>query len=232
MGLHRRQLPIASPCERFEGTEATAEQAAFCTRCDKHVHDLSRLTEPEVVELLARHRDREVCVSYRTRADGTIALRKAPPRLAPAAMALAMTGCAGHLSEPDARASDCVDAGGYHIDCPPSPRLGMAVIPDAALPVDPVEPSQADVPAEIHLGELGELADESMVRGGISGSLVLEPPELEAAASPELPLEPATDAGDFMGLLLKVRPAGRLARKVEREAKRIDRRERRALAKR
>jgi hypothetical protein len=228
VSLHRRQLPIASPCERFEGTEATADRAAFCTRCDKHVHDLSRLTEPEVVDLLARHLGREVCVSYRARPDGTIALRKPASRVAPAAMALALAGCAGHLTDADTRASDCVDAQGYDIECPPDPRLGMAVIPEQTDAPDP-----AHVAAELESDDLDPAYLESIdaVRGGISGVVI----EAEVPTVPEPGPVPSVYEGDseMMGKMITVdRP---LSRKVERQAKRIERRERRearALAKR
>lgn len=225
MGLHRRQLPIASPCERFEGTEATADRAAFCTRCDKHVHDLSRLTEPQVVDLLARNVGREVCVSYRTRPDGTIALRKPVSPMAPAAIALAMTGCAGHLATPELIPDDCVDAAGYHVECPPGVRLDMAVIPDHTQLS--AAPAHADAPAEAAEDFDADLGSMPTMRGGVGGVLVHEPAQQPA---PEPVPGPAEDViaeeGEWMGGLVQD-DDGPLSRKVKREARRIERRERR-----
>src|ERR1043165_9567421 len=99
MSLNRRQLPIASPCQEFVGRQATATEPAFCTRCEKSVHDLTRMTEAQVITLLAKNLGGRVCVSYRARADGAIALRPTPSRLAPAAIAVSLAGCAGHVSE-------------------------------------------------------------------------------------------------------------------------------------
>jgi hypothetical protein len=236
VSLHRRQLPIASPCERFEGTEASADRAAFCTRCDKHVHDLSRLSEPEVVNLLARHRDREICISYRARTDGTIALRKPAPRLAPAAMALSLAGCAGHLTEAESSASGCVDAAGYQVECPPTSRLGMAVIPDAATAIDPaqLEDDEATIPAGVDIGELD--IDTATVRGGVfGGDIAVDPQALEPVTPEPVPI-PTTDDGlhATAGVYLPAHE-GKLARQVKRESRRIERQERRdarALAKR
>jgi hypothetical protein len=234
MGLHRRQLPIASPCERFEGSEATADRAAFCTRCDKHVHDLSRMTEPEVVNLFARNHGHEICVSYRVRADGAVALRKPTPRLGPAAMALSLAGCAGHLAEAEASDADCVDAAGYHVECPPTSRLGNAVIPDAVGAVGAVDPAQLegqdDVEAEaIDLSELDEIGiGETIMRGGV-GSILLEPLRLEPLQRPPLQRHPgvALESIDRAMGAMVVEYNGRLGRRVKREVRRLERRERR-----
>lgn len=128
--LHRRQLPVISPCDDFAGREATDDAPAWCTHCTKHVHDLSRLREDEVLALVTRSGG-DLCVSYRTRADGSIELR--PPRrpLVPAVLAIALAGCAGHLGELEPMASDCVDASGVEMPCPPWAAHGGPTIPDA-----------------------------------------------------------------------------------------------------
>lgn len=234
MGLTRRQLPIASPCQEFVGRRATATEPAYCTRCEKNVHDLSRLTEREVVTLLAKHLGTRVCVSYRAHADGSIALRPTPSRFAPAALAVSLAGCAGHLSEADHSAtSDCVDASGYDTACPPKPRLADAVIPDALDP-DAVDPDAVDPGATpvIDTGDrdvVGEIvppvdgadpsalypdADVSNAAGGLFVSGDAERGEIayEEPMAGSVMLDP------------------KLERRIAREAKRLERREARAEA--
>ncbi|HWB77554.1 MAG TPA: hypothetical protein VG755_21460 [Nannocystaceae bacterium] len=234
MGLTRRQLPIASPCQEFVGRRATATEPAYCTRCEKNVHDLSRLTEPEVITLLARNIGKRVCVSYRTGADGSIAMRPTPSRFAPAALAVSLAGCAGHMSEVDRTASaDCVDESGYDTACPPKPRLADAVIPDAN-DANAVEPDAIDPGTTPAI----DTSDRDVV-----GEMV--PPADGADPSP---LYPDVDVADAAGGLFvsgdtergeiayQDRTAGsvmldpKLERRIAREAKRLERREARAEA--
>lgn len=145
--ITRRQLPILSACQQFVGRSATDDEPAYCTNCSKHVHDLSRMKEREVIGLLARHLGERVCISYRSRADGTIALRATPSRFAPVALAVALAGCAGHVSDGDDVAkTDCVDAAGYEVPCPSVARVGIVAMPDtvAPPPVEPVAPPSDD----------------------------------------------------------------------------------------
>lgn len=115
--LHRRQLPVISACDEFVGREATDHAPAHCTHCAKDVHDLSRLTEDEVIALIAR-RGGDLCVSYRVRDDGSIELRSRRPRFAPVTLALALTGCAGHLGEAAAENDERIEALGAGEGCP------------------------------------------------------------------------------------------------------------------
>lgn len=117
--LHRFQLPVISQCDAFVGREATDDAPGHCTHCAKDVHDLSRMTEDEVVALIARTGG-DLCVSYRVREDGMIELRQRRPRLAPAVLTLALTGCAGHFGEPmdDAEDDEHIVARGLYDGCP------------------------------------------------------------------------------------------------------------------
>lgn len=130
--LHSRQLQVVSPCDSFRGTPADGDRPAYCTHCSKHVHDLSRMSERELVLFIARHRDDDICISYEAREDGSIVTREQARALAPAALALSLAGCAGHMGDAAATRTECFDAQGYATDCPPTPRLDMAVIPDGA----------------------------------------------------------------------------------------------------
>jgi hypothetical protein len=127
--LHRRQLPVVSPCDEFVGREAIGNEPAYCTRCAKTVHDLSGMREREVIALLRKTIGQDVCISYRTREDGSIQLRPERRSLAPLGLALSLAGCAGHLDESAMDTGDCRDAAGLEVPCPPS-RFGDAVVPE------------------------------------------------------------------------------------------------------
>ncbi len=224
VGITKRQLPIASPCRAFAGRPATADAPAFCTNCDKAVHDLSRLSEDEVVTLLARHRKTGLCVSYRTRPDGTIRLRAPAPRFAPAALAVSLAGCAGHMPDAERSAqSECIDADGYAVVCPPKPRLADAVIPEDE-PVEPaVQPSEAGVVPP--LSPFVEPIETDPARGFVAVEAPVGDPEVD---------DP--DVDDVVGIMevdVEVEPLGKpridpkLARRIAREEKRLAREERR-----
>lgn len=148
--LHSRQLQVASPCESFAGTPAQGERPAYCTNCSKHVHDLSRMSERELLSFVARHRDGDICISYEAREDGSVVTREKARALAPAALALSLAGCAGHMGGAAETNSECVDAQGYAIDCPPTSRLDLAVIPGGTdeLPADPEELAALQEPSD------------------------------------------------------------------------------------
>jgi hypothetical protein len=220
VALHRRQLPIASPCLGFEGHAATATAPAFCTRCDKPVHDLSRLSEPEVIGVLAQHVGRELCIAYRTRADGAVVTRATPSRLGPAALAASLSGCAGHLAEAQTQAQDCVDVDGYHVACPPRPRLDQPVIPEAEAPDEP--------PADETMIEGGVVDGQpGGVVGGVTvGVVAMESIESQyqvAGADQNLPFA----VGVFAPSIDVDRE---ITRKVARELRRLARREKRRAA--
>lgn len=228
MGLTRRQLPIASPCQEFVGRRATATEPAFCSRCEKSVHDLSRLSEQEVITLLARNIGGRVCVSYRVNAEGKIATRPNPPRFAPAALAVSLAGCAGHLSDADRIASsECIDDAGYGTECPPRPRLADAVIPDATDPtaVEPhaITPDASD-PTATKTIDMGARD----VVGELPVPLGSNPAPLYPDVAQEVDYDGGIEVPDEATV---VRTAGEpmmsaeLTRRVHREAKRLERRE-------
>jgi hypothetical protein len=109
----RLHLPIANPChEDWDGMTRDGARR-FCQSCDKHVHDLSDMSEAEGMALLSRPRDRQLCVRYRAAADGTVLFRpESTPAPRPRAVvwlsaaaslaATLLTGCADTSRAPDA----------------------------------------------------------------------------------------------------------------------------------
>jgi hypothetical protein len=59
-------LQVASPCDKNWNAMQGDERKRFCGSCNKHVHDLSQLTEHEAVSLFEQHRQRgsTPCVTY------------------------------------------------------------------------------------------------------------------------------------------------------------------------
>ena len=81
----RRQIDaisIATPCPMkwSKMNRSDIEATRFCDRCHKHVHDVSRMQDSDVVSLLDRSRtDADVCVRLFRRPDGTIVTASCPP---------------------------------------------------------------------------------------------------------------------------------------------------------
>jgi hypothetical protein len=90
--MRRTQLPIANPCHEDWRTMDPVARGRFCRRCDKQVHDLSAMTEPQAREFLAEPRDSKICVRYAC--DGAGNVRFSPLRVA--AVALALAACTPH----------------------------------------------------------------------------------------------------------------------------------------
>lgn len=74
--MHRERLPIPKPCPADWRAMSGDERQRFCGSCNKHVHDLSAMTEPEAEALVSSGRD--LCVRYSVQPDGRV--RHAPPR--------------------------------------------------------------------------------------------------------------------------------------------------------
>jgi hypothetical protein len=137
--VHRRALPIANPCDVFRpGAGRT-----FCDKCEKHVHDLSAMTEREAKRFLSAHEGREICVAYRSRRDGTVVHRPERRPIGLALAALGVAACTGHAPDIEHPGESCRDPQGYEIDCVP------AVRPDVVVPDDPTfEPVEPVVTAD------------------------------------------------------------------------------------
>jgi hypothetical protein len=101
--LRRVELPIVGRCPVDVELRPDAHGRSWCEHCDEPVHALSGMREHEVRALVAAHAGRSLCVEYRVRADGTIALRSEPARawLAPALAGLAACGPVDSTTTPD-----------------------------------------------------------------------------------------------------------------------------------
>jgi|GEM_PF-2229514 len=158
--MRRAQLRILEPCEEDFGAMVGPPERKFCGKCEKHVHDLSAMTEPEARALLRAHGSQDLCVRYRYGADGRVRFRPRPRTMAfVAVLSFAMAACTPYLEsdaldEPEA-AWVCRDASGYAIDCG---LVDQGVIPDA--PSEPGEPGDLEPLPE------SELLDEDFVVGG------------------------------------------------------------------
>lgn len=88
--MHRRRLPLLDPCRSPD----PPENSAFCTACEKQVHDLSAMTEAQARRFLRRHAGERMCVRYVTNVSGTVRFRATPPVLGAIAFLFAVSGCA------------------------------------------------------------------------------------------------------------------------------------------
>jgi hypothetical protein len=163
MVIHRRQLPIVGRCEGFVPAPGSTATGGFCERCQQEVHDVSAMRESELRRFLAARVGTEVCVSYRTDAEGRLRLRPEPAPvlrqpLAVGALALLLAACAGHATELEAPGPVCRDADGYVVACDEPPAPEMLSLPEAVAarepagegcPVRPTTP-QAGGPRSAH----------------------------------------------------------------------------------
>lgn len=78
-------VPIADPCHADWDSMDVQGARRFCEQCDKHVHDLSSMTQTEAASLVASRGKNRLCVRYRVKADGTIRFVPRSPNLVPAA---------------------------------------------------------------------------------------------------------------------------------------------------
>jgi hypothetical protein len=90
--VHRRTLPIADPCTAFRPEPGKS----FCDKCEKHVHDLSAMTQREAERFLAARVGEQICVSYRTAKDGTILVRPEARTIGVVLVALGLAACTGY----------------------------------------------------------------------------------------------------------------------------------------
>lgn len=195
----------------------------FCDKCDKHVHNLSEMTERQATALLDAEDGARMCVRYRVGGDGRIRFRPEVRRAGfVAALSLAMAACTGY-AEPDALESPdaamvCRDASGYAVDCE---LAQLETIPDAVpestpSQQDPAEPEPTPKPEEVEPVEEYELM----------GDIAYEPMPSEKVEPCPLPPRSIDDSVAVMGgISLEPTPRSRRqARRQRRAERRAERR--------
>ncbi|TWT98518.1 hypothetical protein [Stieleria varia] len=71
-------LVIKTPCTMDWGLMDGDNRKRFCSRCEKHVYDVSQMTRDEALELFAG--DGTICAKIYRRPDGTIVTSECPPQ--------------------------------------------------------------------------------------------------------------------------------------------------------
>jgi len=71
------RIRIASPCQVSWESMTGSERARFCSQCELHVYDISRLNHKEAVALITNTQGR-ICGRIHRRADGTVLTRDCP----------------------------------------------------------------------------------------------------------------------------------------------------------
>src|SRR5882724_630980 len=74
------RITIPAPCDADWDTMIGNDQVRFCEHCNLHVTDLSSMTRPAAMRLVARSQGR-LCVRYVQRANGDILTKDIPQRL-------------------------------------------------------------------------------------------------------------------------------------------------------
>lgn len=74
------RITIPAPCDADWDAMIGNDQVRFCEHCNLHLTDLSSMTRPEAMRLVARSRGR-LCVRYIQRANGDILTKEIPQRL-------------------------------------------------------------------------------------------------------------------------------------------------------
>ncbi len=139
--LQRRSLPIAAPCPLANDVLPVADGIGWCEQCRLHVHDLSAGTELEARALLRAHGRSRLCVSYGTRADGTIVFRERARSVAIAATIALLVACTGHAPIDVAPEQVCRDADGRERLCPAPVEPALPVRPAVVEPPRPAPPA-------------------------------------------------------------------------------------------
>ncbi len=81
MAVKQEHVTIERPCPTTldPARAAGGVRSWYCDHCEKSVHVLSNMTEPEARAFLAANEGNDICVSYSVQADGTIHFKAPTP---------------------------------------------------------------------------------------------------------------------------------------------------------
>jgi hypothetical protein len=72
------RLNIASPCPADWEKMIGDERVRHCSECNLNVYNISAMTEPQAMQLIAKNQGQRVCLRLYRRADGTVITRNCP----------------------------------------------------------------------------------------------------------------------------------------------------------
>jgi len=195
MAVNQDRVRIQKPCpvQLDPARAANGVRSWHCGHCDKAVHVLSNMTEPEARAFMADNSGKDVCVTYAVRKDGSIRFAPAvAPVVAPIVPVAALA-----RRRPAAAAAAAVGLGLALAACAPhdNPKIDRpsitvtdAPIGAPAVPVVPAQPTP-------QLPSIGA-PDEQLVDGMMAFDPPPEPPPVPVAGGirampiPDEPCDP------------------------------------------
>jgi hypothetical protein len=156
--MKRTELPIVSPCGAdWQGMKPQDIARRFCGACNKHVHDLSQMTQVEARRLLAAPATEGLCVRYWHDEKGDIRFAPETANLVPAsrlspmkrllaaatlaAAPLSLAACVGEPMPPRQPLMGAVTMGGAPVpppSAPPAPSTSASAAPASPFATPPL----------------------------------------------------------------------------------------------
>ena len=76
------RISVAKPCSASWGEMTGDERSRLCAGCERHVYNISALTQKETRDLIASHEGKRLCIRLFKRTDGTVITSDCPKGLA------------------------------------------------------------------------------------------------------------------------------------------------------
>ena len=76
------RISVAKPCSASWGEMTGDERSRLCAGCERHVYNISALTQKETRDLIASHEGKRLCIRLFKRTDGTVITSDCPRGLA------------------------------------------------------------------------------------------------------------------------------------------------------
>ncbi|MCB9679727.1 MAG: hypothetical protein H6737_31765 [Alphaproteobacteria bacterium] len=145
------KLTVKNPCQVDWNGMTGCEKRRFCDHCEKHVHDLSALTEEEGRALLATP---GVCARFKTDAVGNVRFRDSMPTAA--AMVLAAVFAATPAHAGGKAATEPADGG--WVDWVVDLVAGVA-LQGEPMPIEPAPELPYTGPDEVLMGDVAMIVE-------------------------------------------------------------------------